>query len=158
MDQKRRKMLKASSSFTALYLAVTAGLIESREVLAASSGYPDNAFTAKSMGILMNTLGSTMPIESTDVFVIAPDIAENGSSVSVGVKSTLKNVTEIAFLVTNNPFILSAQFIIPAGTSPQVSTRLKMNKSSDVYALVKSDGKYYFAKKEVKVTLGGCGA
>jgi len=32
-----------------------------------------------------------------------------------------------------------------------------MGQSSDVYALVKADGRYYYAKKEVKVTLGGCG-
>ena len=37
------------------------------------------------------------------------------------------------------------------------STRVKMGQTSDVYALVKADGKYYYAKKEVKVTIGGCG-
>ena len=47
--------------------------------------------------------------------------------------------------------------VAPAGTDAKVNTRVKMGKSSDVYALVKADGKYYFAKKEVKVTLGGCG-
>ncbi|MGF4189905.1 thiosulfate oxidation carrier protein SoxY, partial [Klebsiella pneumoniae] len=60
-------------------------------------------------------------------------------------------------LVANNPSMLSAQFMIPAGTDAKVNTHVKMGKSSDVYALVKADGKYYFAKKEVKVTLGGCG-
>ena len=38
-----------------------------------------------------------------------------------------------------------------------VSTRVKMGQSSDVYALVKADGKFYVAKKEIKITLGGCG-
>jgi sulfur-oxidizing protein SoxY len=39
-----------------------------------------------------------------------------------------------------------------------VSTRAKMGQSSDVYAVaVMNDGKVLFAKKEVKVTLGGCG-
>jgi sulfur-oxidizing protein SoxY len=32
-----------------------------------------------------------------------------------------------------------------------------MGQSSNIYALVKADGKYYFAAKDVKVTLGGCG-
>ena len=36
-------------------------------------------------------------------------------------------------------------------------TRVKMGQSSNVYALVKADGKYYVASKEIKVTLGGCG-
>jgi len=38
-----------------------------------------------------------------------------------------------------------------------VQTRVKMGQTSDVYAVVKADGKFYMAKKEVKVTLGGCG-
>jgi sulfur-oxidizing protein SoxY len=38
------------------------------------------------------------------------------------------------------------------------STRAKMGQSSDVYAIaITNDGKAFFAKKEVKVTLGGCG-
>ena len=37
-------------------------------------------------------------------------------------------------------------------------TRAKMGQSSDVYAVaIMNDGKVLFAKKEVKVTLGGCG-
>jgi sulfur-oxidizing protein SoxY len=40
---------------------------------------------------------------------------------------------------------------------PDVSTRIKMGQTSNVVALVKSDGKYFMAAKEIKVTLGGCG-
>ena len=42
-------------------------------------------------------------------------------------------------------------------SEPTVSTRVKMSQTSNVYALVKADGKYFTAVKEVKVTLGGCG-
>jgi sulfur-oxidizing protein SoxY len=48
-------------------------------------------------------------------------------------------------------------FDIPPGTEPSISTRVKMGQSSNIYALVKADGKYYVAAKDVKVTLGGCG-
>jgi sulfur-oxidizing protein SoxY len=38
------------------------------------------------------------------------------------------------------------------------TTRAKMGQSSDVYAVaIMNDGKAMWAKKEVKVTLGGCG-
>jgi len=38
------------------------------------------------------------------------------------------------------------------------TTRSKMGQSSDVYAVaLMADGKALYAKKEVKVTLGGCG-
>ena len=91
------------------------------------------------------------------ITIIAPDKAENGAVVPVGAESKLGKTTEVSLLVSNNPSILSAQFMIPDGTDAKVNTRVKMGKSSDVYALVKADGKFYFAKKEVKVTLGGCG-
>jgi len=33
-----------------------------------------------------------------------------------------------------------------------------MNQSSDVYAVaLTQDGKAYFAKRDIKVTIGGCG-
>ncbi|WP_370263942.1 thiosulfate oxidation carrier protein SoxY [Limnobacter sp.] len=156
MNENRRAVLKASSSLTVLGLAVAAGLIKPN-VAFASQGWPKKAFESKSMDELMKALGGNMPTESADITVIAPDIAENGAVVPVGADSKLKNTTEVSLLVENNPSILSAQFMIPAGTEAKVNTRVKMGKSSNVYALVKADGKYYFAKKEVKVTLGGCG-
>ncbi|TSA12217.1 MAG: thiosulfate oxidation carrier protein SoxY, partial [Betaproteobacteria bacterium] len=38
-----------------------------------------------------------------------------------------------------------------------VSTRVKLVETTDVHVLVKAQGKYYITKKEVKVTIGGCG-
>lgn len=38
-----------------------------------------------------------------------------------------------------------------------MTTRVKMGQTSNVYAVVKADGKWYSAAKEIKVTLGGCG-
>jgi sulfur-oxidizing protein SoxY len=52
---------------------------------------------------------------------------------------------------------MAASFDIPAGTELSVTTRVKMAETSNVYALVKANGKYFVTKKEVKVTLGGCG-
>ena len=56
-----------------------------------------------------------------------------------------------------DPSTLTAVFDLPPGTEPTISTRVKMAQTSNVYALVKADGKYYVAAKEIKVTLGGCG-
>ena len=77
--------------------------------------------------------------------------------VPVGVTSTIPKTESIAILIEKNPNLLAASFDIPAGTDPSISTRVKMGQSSNVYALVKADGKYYVASKEIKVTLGGCG-
>ena len=46
---------------------------------------------------------------------------------------------------------------IPRGTLPEIQTRVKMNETCNVYALARAGGKYFYAVKEIKVTLGGCG-
>ena len=38
-----------------------------------------------------------------------------------------------------------------------IATRIKMSETSDVIAVVKAGGKMYSARKNVKVTIGGCG-
>ena len=53
--------------------------------------------------------------------------------------------------------MLAANFAIPKGTIADVQTRIKMAQTSNVYAVVRASGKYYYAAKEIKITLGGCG-
>jgi sulfur-oxidizing protein SoxY len=101
-------------------------------------------------------LGAGSPEKSATVTLNAPDIAENGAVVPVGITTTLK-AEQMAILVEKNPSALAAQFFIPAGTESFVTTRIKMGQTSNVYALVKADGKWSMSVKEVKVTLGGCG-
>ena len=43
------------------------------------------------------------------------------------------------------------------GGEAYVSTRIKLAETSNVRAVIKADGKFYTAAKEVKVTIGGCG-
>ena len=77
--------------------------------------------------------------------------------VRVAAQSNLPNTAQIALVVEKNPNALAAVFDIPAGTDANVSTNLKMGQSSNVYALAKVGDKFFYAVKEVKVTLGGCG-
>jgi sulfur-oxidizing protein SoxY len=66
-------------------------------------------------------------------------------------------VQQIARLVDKNPNTLAAQFFMGGDLEPFISTRVKMSQTSNMHALVKADGKWFVATKEVKVTLGGCG-
>jgi sulfur-oxidizing protein SoxY len=67
-------------------------------------------------------------------------------------------VKRLLILVEKNPSILAASFDVTDAVDANVATRVKMGQSSDVYAVaMMNDGKVLFAKKEVKVTLGGCG-
>ena len=123
----------------------------------AHAAFNKAAFDAKNIDETLKALGASAPANSADVQLTAPDIAENGAVVPVGVVSTLAGVEAIAILVEKNPNPLAASFVLPAGTEPSVQTRVKMGQTSDVYALVKAGGKFFIAKKEIKVTIGGCG-
>ena len=61
-------------------------------------------------------------------------------------------------LVEKNPSMLTALFDVTDAVEANITTRVKMGQSSNVYAVaVMNDGKVLYAQKEVKVTLGGCG-
>ena len=155
MNVTRREALKQSGGVTLLALVAAAGWLP-RD--AAAQSWNKAAFETQSMDETMKALGGGTPVPSKDiVFVSTPDIAENGAVVPIGVTSNVPKTESIAILVEKNPNMLAAVFDIPAGTDPSLSTRIKMGQSSNVYALVKADGKYYVASKEIKVTLGGCG-
>ncbi len=152
----RRTFMRTSGGLTVLGLALAAGLFKPGSAMAAAE-WNKAWFDTKTVADTQKLLGAGTPIESKDITLTAPDIAENGAVVPVSVSSTIAKVEQIAILVDKNPTTLAAAFAIPDGTDPMVTTRVKLGQSTDVYALVKADGKLYFAKKEVKVTLGGCG-
>jgi sulfur-oxidizing protein SoxY len=101
-------------------------------------------------------MGSSGMEESGDIKIKAPDIAENGSVVPVTISTGLSNVESITILAESNGTPLVGSFDL-SGAEAYVSTRIKMAKTGNVIAVVKSGGKMYSGKKEVKVTIGGCG-
>ena len=156
MDAGRRHALKSGGGITLLALVAAAGWGKPGDALAA--GWNKSAFDTHSMDETMKALGGSAPVPSKEItFFSTPDIAENGAVVPIGITSQVPNTQSIAILVEKNPNMLAAVFDIPAGTEPSLSTRIKMGQTSNVFALVKADGKYYMASKEIKVTLGGCG-
>src|SRR5437660_6680293 len=156
MNRKRRILLKTGSGATLLSLLAGAGMLASRA--AQAQAWNKDAFETHNLAETMKALGGGEPAQSKDiVFFQTPDIAENGAVVPVGISSNIPKTESIAILIEKNPNMLAASFDIPAGTDPTISTRVKMGQSSNIVALVKADGKYYVAAKEVKVTLGGCG-
>jgi sulfur-oxidizing protein SoxY len=70
----------------------------------------------------------------------------------------LPDVRRLVLLVEKNPNTLAAVFEINEALEPSFATRVKLAQSSNVYAVaLMADGTAWFAQKEVKVTLGGCG-
>ncbi len=150
--QTRREMLARSASVAAALAGL--GLLPQ----AAQAAWSQAAFDAKTMGDLMKALGTSGPVESKDVTITGPDIAENGAVVPVGASTTLPDVKRILLLVEKNPAMLAAIFEVSDAIEPNLSTRVKMGQSSNVFAVaITGDNKVLFAQKEIKVTLGGCG-
>ena len=150
--QNRRETLKQG--------AVVAGLLAATGLFPryAAAAWNGQAFEAKSVADVMKAFGAGAPAASNDVTLTAPDIAENGAVVPMGVATTLPNVKQMLILVEKNPNTLVAKFDVNPAVESNFLTRAKMGQTSDVYAIaITNDGKALFAKKEVKVTLGGCG-
>jgi sulfur-oxidizing protein SoxY len=156
MDPARRQAMRTGGGMSLLALVAAAGWLRPEE--AAAQAWNKSAFDTKSVDDTVKALGGSAAAQSKDItFVATPDIAENGAVVPVSIVSNVPNTQAIAILIEKNPNTLAAVFDIPAGTDPAISTRVKMAQTSNVYALVKADGKFHVAAKEIKVTLGGCG-
>lgn len=155
MNQNRRFLLKGTLAASAAGVAISAGLLTPKAVIAA---WAKPAFEAPDVNAALTALmGSADSVESSNVKLKAPDIAENGAVVPVTVSSSIPNTESIAILVSTNAQPLTATFTLGANTEADISTRIKMGKTADVIAIVKAGGKVYSAKKQVKVTIGGCG-
>jgi sulfur-oxidizing protein SoxY len=154
MNEFRRSFLGLASRAGALALAAAAGLLRTGH---AWSAWNKDGFESKAVADVLKSLGATGASESKDIVITAPDIAENGAVVPVAVTSRIPGTQQISIVAEKNPFPLAATFDVAGGGEGYVSTRLKMGQTSDVWAVVKAGGRYYVAKKEVKITVGGCG-
>jgi len=155
MNSLRRTFLKLTGGVGALAAAYAAGLVAIGQARAAT--WNKAGFEAKTLADVMKSLGAAGAVESKDITITAPDIAENGAVVPIAVTSKLPNTQQISIVAEKNPFPLAATFDVSGGGEGYVSARIKMGQTSDVWAVVKADGKYYVARKEVKITVGGCG-
>lgn len=152
---KRRIFLKGSLATGAIGMAVSAGLLTPRMVLAA---WPKAAFDATNVDGAVNSLyGSSTLIGNDKIKIKAPDIAENGAVVPISVETDIEGVESISIIAEKNATPLTSSFVLGKGTEAFIATRIKMAKTSSVIAVVKAGGKLYSTGKEVKVTIGGCG-
>jgi sulfur-oxidizing protein SoxY len=155
MKKVRRSFLKFAGGVATLAAAGATGLLRTAESWAAS--WNKAGFESKALADALKTLGATNPVESRDIVITAPDIAENSALVPVAVTSKLPNTQQISIVAEKNPFPLAATFDMANGAEGYVRTDIKMGQTSDIWAVVRADGKFYVARTEVKITVGGCG-
>ena len=154
-DRSRRAALKGVGAGGLVAAAMAAGLLRPADALA---DWNKRAFESKTVSDALKNLKVTAPIESKDIAIRAPDIAENGAVVPIEIQSGVPGTRSLTVLIEKNPFPYAASFDLSQGALPFVALRVKMGETSNVRVVVTdADGKFYTAAKEVKVTIGGCG-
>lgn len=156
LDQPdRRALLRQSATVAAALCAAGLWPTGAR----AQGTWPQAAFQARSLADLTRALGLPAPQPSREVTLQAPDIAENGAAVEMVIGCTAAGARRLALLVEKNPSGLSAIFDLTDAVEPTLRTRVKMAESSNVFVVAQlADGRTLYTVKDVKVTLGGCGA
>jgi len=136
MNPLRRTFLKSTGAAGTVAVAIAAGLLRPGQVLAAE--WNKTAFGATTTADAMKGLSVAGATESKDILIAAPDIAENGATVQVGVTSKIPGTTSIMIFVDKNQNPLIADFELANGAEGYVSTRIKMANTSHVRVAVKA--------------------
>ena len=152
----RRSFVASSSGLVLFTKLVSIGFLLPSTLRA--SIWNEKWFSTVDLSETLKVMGVKDISNSKKVTISAPDTAENGAYVGVGVNAEIENVDMVAILVEKNPNILSGFFEFNSKVSPEIATKIKMAESSNIITVVKTTvDKYYMAKKSVNVTLGGCG-
>ncbi len=113
--------------------------------------------------LIMEFTGGAEPAAGK-ITLTAPEIAENGNTVpiTVSVESAMTegDMVDSVIIVAEgnpNPDVATFHFTSLSG-SATASTRMRLAKTQNVIAVAKmADGSVFIDKREVKVTIGGCG-
>jgi sulfur-oxidizing protein SoxY len=102
--------------------------------------------------------------EESKIAIDLPDIAENGNTVplSITVDSPMTAgdyVSDILVVSDGNPYPNVVKFhLTPMSGRAEAATRIRLATTENVIVVARtSAGKLYSARRQVKVTVGGCG-
>ena len=158
----RRTVLRAIGALSVAGLVGPLGVPRA----ARAQGNLANLGPEEPVDVTMKRLFAGRPIKdgSSAITIDLPLIAENGAvvpiSVDVNAPMTTQSYVKAIYIVSDkNRRPLNAKFTLtPAAGQAFVGTNLRLGESTDVRAVVEmSDGSLLQAKREVKVTVGGCG-
>jgi sulfur-oxidizing protein SoxY len=120
--------------------------------------------TPEDAAMAVSKLGGSATADSAKITIDLPEIAENGATVPVNVTvdspmTAADHVKHIHVFAEGNPSPEVISFnLTPSTGKADVGTRMRLGKTQNVVvAAVMSDGSVHINKKEVKVTIGGCG-
>jgi len=149
-DPNRRQVLAGAA---ALGLAVTALPVR-----------PGNAQGTSEFAAALKKATGDGQAKDGKVAIQAPEIAENGATVPILVRvdapiTAESYVKRITVLADGNPNPEVAVFTLgPRSGKAEIATRVRLAKTQNVVAVAElSDKSLWMTKKEIKVTIGGCG-
>jgi sulfur-oxidizing protein SoxY len=103
-------------------------------------------------------------VQDGNIAIDLPEIAENGNAVSLSIvvdspMNADDYVSDILVVSEGNPYPNVAKFhLTPMSGRAEAATRIRLAKTENVIVVAKtSAGRFYAARRLVKVTVGGCG-
>jgi sulfur-oxidizing protein SoxY len=149
MNQARRNILRGTVSTAMLSVAVAAGILRPREVVAATM--------EGSLKQTLRALRAGNPVLTNAILLRAPEIAVDGANVFIDFSCALPEVDALIVFVDRNPQPLVAAFQIAPEVVPALQMRVKVAQTAQVWVVARSAGQFYKTARTVKVTAGGCG-
>lgn len=166
MNKLRRSFLKFAGGAGAAAAVMSLGLSVSGGVAAQGAQGLGMPLPDEKVADTLRRLFGSRPIQAAGdkIKFEAPMIAENGAVVPVRIEADLpmtkdEYVRNIYIISDKNRRPLNAQFsLTPDSGKAAVGTNIRLASTSDVRVIAEtSKGALYEAKREVKVTVGGCG-
>lgn len=150
-----QNMQQARREFVRMLGAITGAMLLPLKLFAAE--WNAKAFDETRFPDSLQSVGAFELIESDQIDLNTPEIAENGAIVPIQVTSAVPHTEKIFVFAEKNPQPLVATFTFLKGVEPFFATRIKMGESAKVHVVVLAAGKHYKVSRDVKVTIGGCG-
>ncbi len=123
------------------------------------ASWNEKAFNSENTDDSINKIlnGAKIDKATNDMLIVdLPDIAENGGKVPIKISSTIVDTQAIHIFVEKNPLPLICSFMFTKNLKPYVSTRIKMQETSNVIVVATSPAGNYKITKSVNVAAGGC--
>ena len=120
--------------------------------------WPESHFGKGEFATRFQQLFANRPIiDSDNINISLPEIAENGAVVPITISSELGKIRRIYIWVEKNPTPLAAEFELDESVAVYITARIKMAESCPVIIIAEQDDRLLRSQQWVKVMQGGCG-
>jgi sulfur-oxidizing protein SoxY len=155
VDMKRRLFLKGALATGTVTVLAASGLLIPRSLVAV---WPREAFAAEDISTALELLLGSAETKKTRAIrmKLTPHAASAGAEVSVVIETSIADIESVSLLVADEPTPLVASFQFGADVEGRISTRLKISKSGDILAVVKTGQRLFYQRKHVDLSACGC--